>query len=222
MKLLSDIRIRGREFAKKIIYRKTRWGAPSYPFGVEPIMLSRVMQHIEKITVDSVNIVEAGVARGMTTRFLLQHLKVLGRKNAYYAIDTFEGFVSSHVDHERASRGKNPNEMRHFEYNDYDVWKGHLARFEQLKAVKSDISIFDFSKIKPVEIFVLDVDLYIPTARALENVWDNMSPTGCIYMDDVKPNNVWDGSLQAFEEFVSKTGARCERLGDKTGLIYKN
>jgi hypothetical protein len=218
MKISSSVK----EIAKRIAYRHTRLGAPSYPFGIEPILLSCILQHMEKIQDSTVSIVEAGVARGMTTRFLLEHMRISELKNKYFAIDTFSGFVESQIVHEQEHRGKDASSMRLFQYNDFEIWKRNFVDFKQLIAVQADISSFDFSTVKPIEVFVLDVDLYIPTIAALRNVWDHMSQSGVIYLDDIAPNNNWDGSLQAFEEFVKETGARSKRVGKKSGMIFRN
>jgi hypothetical protein len=165
-------------------------------------------------------VLEAGVARGMTTRFMLQALTLLNKPNPFYALDTFAGFVPEHLDHEEQQRGKKASEMTVFEYNDFDVWSQNFAEFPQLSAVQCDIGTFDFSGIGPIFVFLLDVDLYVPTKAALQNVVPHMAPGGAIFLDDILDQHRWDGAFQAFTEFTAETGLRNERVGQKSGAIY--
>ena len=51
-------------------------------------------------------IVEVGVARGMTSVFLLQHMRHLRDNRTYFCMDTFAGFVQKDVDYEVKFRHK--------------------------------------------------------------------------------------------------------------------
>ena len=80
----------------------------------------------------------------------------------------------------------------------------NFRNFTFLKPIKADVKKFDFSKIKPIKFVLLDVDLYLPTINALENLRINMCSGGILIVDDVSKNNSWDGADQAFHEFVNK------------------
>ena len=63
------------ETIKKFIFNNTPFGAPSYSYNLEPIQLSEIIVSIEKIKNIKGSICEIGVARGMTSRFICEHLK---------------------------------------------------------------------------------------------------------------------------------------------------
>ena len=81
------------ENIKKFIFNYTRFGAPSYSYNLEPIQLSEIILSIEKTKELSGSICEIGVARGMTTRFICEHLKLLNYKEKFFCIDTFSSSV---------------------------------------------------------------------------------------------------------------------------------
>ena len=64
------------EIIKKFIFNHTRFGAPSYSYNLEPIQLSEIILSIEKIKDLKGSICEIGVARGMTSRFICEHLEI--------------------------------------------------------------------------------------------------------------------------------------------------
>ena len=105
-----------------------------------------------------------------------------------------------------SKEGKAASELDKFRYNDYEVWKKNFTEFGFLKAIQADCSKFDFSTIAPIKLAFLDVDLYLPTRNALPNVYDQLLEGGVILVDDVTPNQHFDGSYQAYMEFVEKLG----------------
>lgn len=46
-----------------------------------------------------------------------------------------------------------------------------------------------------------------------------MSSGGIIVVDDCKPAELWDGALQAYEEFVEQKGLSNEIAAGKLGII---
>ena len=129
------------DLIKIVAFRYTRFGAPVYPFPtVEPIELATLVFEIDRLKETPGAIVEIGVARGMTTRFLSEHLVRSGYSNQkYYAIDTFSSFLKSDIDYEVANRGKKRWDFRgQFKYNDFDVWKRNFIAFPFVKPIQSD------------------------------------------------------------------------------------
>ena len=67
-----------REFSKKIIFRFTNFANPKYDYNIEPAQLLELLTSIDNFaskTQKSI-IVEVGVARGITTRFLSEHISL--------------------------------------------------------------------------------------------------------------------------------------------------
>jgi hypothetical protein len=212
------------EFAKKIAFKHTRFGAPRYPYNVEPIQLATLVMELDRVKHLVGNIVEIGVARGMTTRFLSQHIvnEGLEKTLTYYAIDTFESFIGDDIKYEVEQRGKSLFELKGFEYNDYQTWQRNFNEFSFVKAIKSDCSTYDYKQISPIKLTFLDVDLYLPTKKVLPKIYDATISGGVILVDDVLNNATYDGAYQAFMEFCEEQQLPARIIGNKCGYIQKN
>jgi hypothetical protein len=108
-----------------------------------------------------------------------------------------------------------------FSYNDYDVWVANFKPYSFLKAIKADCGIIDYSKLGPIKLTFLDVDLYLPTKNVLPKIYDATVNGGVIFVDDVLNNNTWDGAFQAYMEFCASKNIEPKIIGNKCGVIYK-
>ena len=212
------------EFLKKIAFRYIKFGKPNYPFNVEPILLTTIINEIEKLKDLNGNICEVGVARGMTTRFFSEHIRnqKIEEKNKYFAIDTFNSFVKSDLNFEVEERGKSLRNLKGFDYNSYSVWKNNFLKFDFVNAIQADCSNFDYETISPIKISLLDVDLYLPTKKALTKLYEATIKGGVIVVDDVKDNDTYDGAYQAYVEFCEEKNIKPNIIGNKCGIIYKH
>lgn len=209
--------------AKSVAFKYTKIGAAHYPYNVEPIQLSYLVQRIEETRHLAGNIVEIGVARGMTTRFLVEHIRLqgLGSTLRYYAIDTFESFIKADLDHEVRHRGKRLAELKGYDYNDFEAWKRHFSDFPFLEAIKSDCTVVNYQKLAPLKLVFLDVDLYMPTKKTLSMIYDLVLDGGSIVVDDVEDKKNYDGAYQAYMEFVAAKELPPLIIGNKCGVILK-
>lgn len=211
-----------KELIKKIAFRYLKLGKPSYPFNVEPIQLATLVSELERLDTKEGNILEVGVARGMTTRFLVEHLSNnTNFQGNYYAVDTFESFTDEDLNFEVSQRGKQLGELKGFDYNDVDVWHSNFSEFPFVVAIKSDCSALDYSELKPIKLTFLDVDLYLPTLKALHKIYDQTVEGGVIMVDDCMNNTVYDGAYQAYMEFCAEKGIEPKIIGNKCGVIHK-
>mgnify|MGYP001474095548 CR=1 FL=1 len=210
------------ELIKRLIFRHTNFAKPSYKYNVEPAQLSELIKSIDRLATGRKNtIVEIGVARGMTTRFLAEHISLQNYNVDYFCMDTFSSFIDKDINYEVEKRNKNKKDLFAFEYNDYSKWKKNFQEYKFIKPIKCDCSTFDFSSIAPINLCFLDVDLYKPTINTLNNIWDFMAEDSVIIIDDVKENNEWDGAFQAFMEFVNEKKLNYYLVGTKCGVIKK-
>lgn len=213
------------EVAKSLAFRYTRLGRPTYRYQLEPLQLAEIVLAIEAVAQDRddpMTIVEIGVARGMTTRFIAEHVRASGYAVKYYCIDTFSSFTDADLAYEEQHRGKSRNEMRHFTYNDFDAWKANLAEFDFITAIQADAGAFDYGGLGPIDFCFLDVDLYRPTLAALERLWPNMASRSVLMVDDVnKDDRLWDGAHQAFFEFAEAHRLPFRLTGKKCGVLWK-
>jgi O-methyltransferase len=215
-----------REVAKWIVYRApvaSRLMAPSYPYKLNPAQLAAMIELIDVTRESGASIAEIGVAKGDTSVFLLEHLSTTGDERPLHLFDTFGGFTEESVAVEVSARGKAPAEYGAFRYGDETRFRRSLesAGYESFRIVKGDASRFDWSTIAPIGAVLLDIDLYQPTISTLEAVWPHLVPSGGVVVDDCTPGTPWDGSLQAYEEFIAAHGLPFERVGHKGAVVRK-
>jgi hypothetical protein len=211
------------QMLKSIAFKHTPLGGPRYPYNIEPIQLSTLINEIERLKDIAGNILEIGVARGMTTKFLCQHIVSQNLQEALtiYAIDTYESFRQQDLDYEVRSRGKKLFELKGFSYIDYDSWRKYFVPYPFVKAIKSDCSIVDYLSLSPIKLTLLDVDLYLPTKAALPKLYAATVSGGVILVDDVEDNKPYDGAYQAYMEFCASQHIAPRVIGNKCGCIYK-
>jgi O-methyltransferase len=192
-----------------------------YSCMLEPKQLVYLIECIIKVGNTSGCIVEAGCAHGATTVFLKKFIDGESMRREYFALDTFSGFVRAHTEYEVSVRGKPKNISKHFTENK-KVWFDKSMNIHRLTGVKSiqvDVTRFDFNSISPIAFCLLDVDLYKPIKDALPKIYAAMAPGGIIVVDDCKPQALWDGALQAYEEFVRERSWPSEIAADRLGVI---
>jgi len=211
------------EFAKLLAFRYTKIFAPFYLYNVEPIQLALLINEIERLKNISGNIVEIGVASGITTRFLCEHISCEHIENTLtlYAVDTFTSFTKSDLDYEISNRGKSLFELKGFGYNDYNIWVKNFSKYPFVKAIKADCSVLDYATIAPIKLVFLDVDLYLPTKNTLPKLYQSLVKGGVIVVDDIAANTTYDGAYQAFMEFCDARKITPKLIGNKCGVIYK-
>jgi len=210
------------EFLKKLAYRYTNLGTPSYAYNLEPLQLAEIISSIVSLSgkKDHLVLLEIGVARGMTTRFISEHISLNRLEVEYYCLDTFSSFTQEDLEFEEAHRGKSLSELRGFSYNDFSTWKRNFSKFPFINAIQCDVGNFDFGCIpNGIDFVLLDVDLYLPTIKALRNMKEFLNDEAVILVDDVKDNNRWDGAYEAFFEFVKEEKLHYEIIGNKCGKI---
>jgi O-methyltransferase len=194
-----------------------------YQYMYDPEQLRLLMDLIVETASIPGNCVEAGCAYGATTALLRKWMECKGISKKYYAIDTFSGFCLEHVEYEIKSRNK-PDRIRYPFSDNKKGWfdlSMKLSGINDVVSIEADVAKFDFSTLSPISFCLLDVDLYLPIAAALPSIYDACSPGGVIVCDDCSPNNLYDGALQAYEEFVSRKNLRKVIELNKLGIIRK-
>ncbi|HET7086998.1 MAG TPA: TylF/MycF/NovP-related O-methyltransferase [Rhizomicrobium sp.] len=212
-----------RELAKKLVFRHTRFGAPTYPYTSDPIELALLVMEMERQRGTPGIVLEVGVARGMTTRLLAEHSR-RSTGDRIVALDTFSSFTKRDLDYEMKERGKTASELAGFGYNDFAAWKRNFQAFSSIVTpIKADCAEFDYSTLGPIKLAYLDVDLYLPTKAALPKIYDCLVPGSAIFVDDVSASNGgYDGAYHAYMEFCAERGIQTKLHGYKCGEIRKS
>lgn len=212
------------ELGKYFVYRTPvlrRLMAPKYTHKVDPGELCAMVNFIDATRNSGAAIVEVGVAQGGTSVFLLEHLATTGDERTLHLLDTFSGFTRNSVDHEVQSRRKAKRDYDRFRYGDEIRFRKNLSElgYQRFSISKGDAAIFDWSSLAPIGAVLLDIDLYQPTINVLDAVYPHLAPAGGIVIDDCLAGTPWDGSLQAYEEFIVRHNMPFERVGRKGAVI---
>lgn len=217
------------QIIKKITFRTTLFNEisrPKYEFNLSPVQLCRLCKAISDTRSSNRRpgcIVEVGVARGMTTTFLLKHMELEGDRRNYYCVDTFEGFTKEDIEHEVERRGKKKTDYGGFSYNDIRAFQKNLNKngFENAVAVGADVNSFDFLALAPIDVLLVDVDLYRPTLSALKGSYRHLNDDAFVMVDDVVVESIYDGARDAYHEFVRMNALPAVIFGNRCGLILK-
>ncbi|WP_319435009.1 TylF/MycF/NovP-related O-methyltransferase [Mycobacterium sp. RTGN5] len=212
------------ELGKQIVYNSpvlNRIMAPKYPYKINPGQLCAMVNFIDATRSSASIVAEVGVAHGDTSVFLLEHMTKTADERTVYLFDTFSGFTERSIEHEVRNRNKDRGEYDKFRYGDERRFRQNLfgLGYSRFETVKGDASTVDWEALPPIGAMLLDVDLYQPTIEILEAVYPRLAPGGGIVLDDCLAGTPWDGSLQAYEEFISSHGLPFVRVGEKGTLI---
>lgn len=209
------------EQVKRIIYKYSSLLSPNYPYNLEPIQLATLVMEIERLHGIEGSILEIGVSRGMTTRFIAQHIHVNNYDEHFYAIDTFSSFLKEDLDYEINKFEKKESELTGFYCADYQKLVTDLKRFDFIKVIQSDCSAVDYKLLSPIKLVLLDVDLYITIKKTLPLIYDQLIDGGVILIDDVLKGTIYDGAERAYKEFCLENNIEPKIIGNKCGIIRK-
>ena len=196
---------------------------PRYRYGIDPAQLAFLVNGIESTKETGGAVLEIGVSWGHTSVFLLEHLRSTQSQQPVVLIDTFEGFVESSMRYEVVHRGKRRSDIDRFRYCSPTIFEHNLRRlgYDNFKIIVGDCCEVDYEAIGPIAVALLDVDLYMPTKYTLDKLWPHIASGGSVLVDDCIQGTEWDGSLQAYSEFIKSHDMPFVRVGSKGGAIIK-
>lgn len=213
------------QFAKRIVYR-SRWlnflSRPYYAESLEPATLAFLVNAIDETRPLGGSIVEIGVARGMTSVFLNEHMRAREDSRRYLCIDTFSGFTEADVAYEVTHRGKTRGFYSGFSYNSPDIFRRNLSRYPNVEVLQKDANFVTKDDTGPIAVALIDVDLYLPIKNALSAIYEALIPGGYIVVDDVsKDGTIYDGARAAYLEFCRERGMPVEIICTNGGVVRK-
>lgn len=215
-----------RRLAKNASMRTGLWNQlffNVYPYMFDPKQLVFMIERAKDAGSIPGSFVEAGVAWGATTALLNRTMDSEGIERPYYALDTFSGFVQEQVRYEIETLGKPAEVAREFSENSQEWYDKsmQLHGFSRVQSIQADVAEFPFESIAPIAFCLLDVDLYQPIRKALPKIYAALSSGGIIIVDDCKADYVWEGALQAYEEFVAEKGLPREIAAERLGIVRR-
>jgi len=215
-------RLRRLAFELASLTRLRKYLYHRYDYSFSPSQLCFLIECLRR-TVDTAGaVVEIGCAYGQTTVFLEKHLRATGDPRDFVCIDTFEGFTAEDTAFEEGVRGK-VSAGYDGRYADASLrsFRRTLANngVTRVRPVQADIKSFDMAAVGPISFCLIDVDLYLPVKAALEKVVPLMGAGGIVVVDDCQEHPLWDGALQAYEEYTSSRGIEPEIVEDQFGII---
>lgn len=214
------------EAVKYVLYRlpfARRILSPRYPYNVNPGQLAVLVELINATKGSGALVAEIGVDKGYSSVFLLEHLRTTQDTRALHLFDTFSGFTPESIESEVVLRGKDPTPYGKFRYGQEGIFRRNLQKlgFDNFVVHKGDAAKVDWAALAPIGAVLLDIDVYAPTKAVLDAIWPHLASGGGVVLDDCKPDTAWDGSLQAYNEFITEHGLPFERAGNKGGVVRK-
>lgn len=212
-----------REILFNSLFRKYIF--PKYPYNFTVPQLCFLCQCIDDTRHIAGNIAEIGCANGWTTVFLNKHMDAQNIQKKYYAIDTFKGFVTDDIKFEVSNRNKNEDLFKGFQANKKKWFEGTMqqSNIGRVTAVETDVNKYDLTSLGPLSFVLLDVDLYRPMKKALPELFQVLSPGGIIVVDDCDVSNIsWDGSDQAYKEFMKERNLTAQIIHSRLGIVRKD
>ncbi|MBW3625427.1 MAG: TylF/MycF family methyltransferase, partial [Armatimonadetes bacterium] len=192
-----------------------------YPYQYTPNQLGFLIQCLDRTSHLPGPVLEVGCFRGATTVWLNRHMDEKGYKNSYIALDTFSGFTSHDLRHEIDHRGK-PEELKKSFSHNHQSWFNEVMRennCSRVQSVRTDASTFDYPE--DISFALIDMDLYLPVQNVLSLIYERLSYEGIIIVDDCQSHPMFDGALQAYQEFVTERGLKSDISHGKLGVIEK-
>ncbi len=201
-----------------------RYFFPRYSYNFTPPQLIFLCNCIEETRNIPGSIVEVGCANGRTTIFLNKYMNAQNIDKKYFALDTFSGFVEEDIQFEVDNRKKDKKLFKHFRINKKKWFDGTIKqnKIDRVESIQTDVNNFDLTTLGPFSFVLLDVDLYRPIKKALKELYQGLVPGGIIVVDDCDADNLaWDGSDQAYKEFMDKLKQPAQIEHNKLGIIKK-
>lgn len=193
-----------------------------YQYSFNPSQLCFLIECLDRTSAVEGTIVEIGCAFGHTTVFLDRHLSSRADERDYVCIDTFAGFTDDDVAFEKEARGKRSVSYAG-RYSDASLQ--HFQRtltnngVTRVTPIQADVSTYDLDTLGPISFCLIDVDLYLPVKSALEKVVNLVSPGGIVVVDDCQDHPLWDGALEAYQEFTLQRGITPHVVEGQFGLL---
>jgi O-methyltransferase len=163
-------------------------------------------------------IVECGVWRGGSMHAIARTLDAMGaHERDLYLFDTYEGMTAPGPRDRRRDGRPAADLMASYDKTSRvwayasleDVQEGFLQvpyPEEKLHFIKGPVEQTIPSKApERIAILRLDTDWYESTAHELAHLYDRLVPGGVLLLDDY---GWWQGSREAVDEFIARTGAR--------------
>ncbi|MFI9777033.1 TylF/MycF/NovP-related O-methyltransferase [Streptomyces sp. NPDC051956] len=175
------------------------------------------------------DIVECGVWRGGSMQACAKTLLSQGdTERGLYLFDTYEGMTPP-TEEDLRRDGKSAEELLAAQGKDRPIWA--VATLDDVKSGFQDVPYpadrlhFVQGRVEDtvpqqapeqISILRLDTDWYASTKHELDHLYDRLVPGGVLLIDDY---GYWQGSRQAVDEFLEKTGERLLLLRMDEGRI---
>ena len=160
--------------------------------------------------------IECGVAKGMTSRVIMEYLDFGKLKRKFYLIDTYNGLDQRYLTVN--------DQKRKFDYPDmYDFVKNTFAKFSNAVIVKGAVPevLEKLPKIENVAYLHIDMNCMIPEIAAAEYFWPKMSSGAIMILDDYGHQG-FDEQRLAFDKFAKEKRVPILSLPTGQALIVKS
>ncbi|MBL1294034.1 MAG: class I SAM-dependent methyltransferase [Thiotrichales bacterium] len=197
---------------------------PRHKYMYSSAQLCFLCKCIEETRDVNGSVAEIGCASGATTVFLNNYMNTEEIEKKYYALDTFSGFPIEDIEFEVANRKKTKGQFRGFQVNKKRWFDGTMNqnRIKRVHSIEADVNEYDLTTLGGLSFILLDVDLYRPIKKSLNELYEILKPGGIMVVDDCNAmHDRWDGADQAYKEFMKEKGLEVNIYHNKLGVIRK-
>jgi hypothetical protein len=162
---------------------------------------------LEKTSALTSPVVEIGCARGYTSAIAATFMARRGGHRRYLCVDTFAGFVNSHVEKENSIHQLAPGLATSFKDIQLDEVRANFNKWgvASIETFKADISSFDLAAAANgrISVALVDVDLFQACYDGIQKAFDLLDDRGIIIVDDVTERE-WGGAEVAYRTFCEE------------------
>ncbi len=158
--------------------------------------------------------VECGVAKGMTSRVIMEYLNFQNLNRKFYLIDTYNGLDKRYL--------TDFDKDRQFGYPEmYDFVKNAFAKFSNAIIVKGAVpEVLEKVHVEKVAYIHIDMNCMIPEIAAAEFFWPKMSHGAIMLLDDYNYRG-FDEQRIGFDKFAKEKNVSILSLPTGQGMIIK-
>ena len=166
------------------------------------------------------DIIEVGTHTGDTTEIISEYLYNKKSSKHYFGLDTFKGYVDSDmidaniasIDNQRSGRWN----------TSIDLVEARLRKYKDIVSLHEGDSKFiipsliESGKITKLSFIYIDCNLYIPSIKAMRDLWPYLTSGGILAIDE----HLVGGETKAITEFTNDNRLELKYYSDGQGPSY--
>jgi len=167
------------------------------------------------------DVIEVGIFKGKTSEIVCKYLQSESNSKRYIGLDTFNGYQEEDmVDVNTAARRNHTSKRWHCSKQSVEKRLSFFDR-KRLSIIEGDCKVkipqlIEKGVLQLLSLIYIDCNLYIPSLKAMEDLWPLLSSGGILAIDE----HLVGGETKAIKEFALKNNLVLKYYGDSPGPSY--